>query len=392
MQGQGTLFIYDYDVLFKGAGTVTFGADANPALVSMAGAGYLYANGTTDHGRGIFPALKGQGFSNGVTGYGYGFALLPRLMGGGEASVYTPAVAQFGLGLFPALNGAGSMTASSSGECTATLPRLLGRGGEDGYGDGYGVFGSLRGTGLDDFYPGQAMMAELIVAFDGAFGQMDHILFIDNRVGTACTVTATREQIQAILERVEAGGSCTVMGDFLVEVLESVRAHCATLATVGTLAAVDPGSRVWVVNLDTGASSQYDNYGFHSFFERDGEYFGVAEDGIYRLDGDTDNGRDINALVETGISDYGSRHVKRLRRVYVGATSDGNLLLKLEADGASRIYEAVSHDDTAMTVHRFNIQRKDIGHYLNFTLINQDGDDFDLEKIDFTYINLSRRF
>lgn len=155
--------------------------------------------------------------------------------------------------------------------------------------------------------------------------------------------------------------------------------------------AFDSTRRVWVVNMDSGATVQYDDYGFISFFERDGDYYGVAEDGIYLLEGDDDAGFDIDALVSYGTSALGSKQRKGITNFYVGASSDGKLILKIQVDGGTEyLYEARS-SSTHLDQHRFDIGKGLVGNYFTMHLLNQDGDDFDIESIHFDPIPLKRK-
>lgn len=156
--------------------------------------------------------------------------------------------------------------------------------------------------------------------------------------------------------------------------------------------ALDSTRRVWVVNLENGAAVQYDDYGFNSFMEEDGTYYGLTEDGIYELSGSTDNGMEINSLVSFAKSDLGSKQRKGITNIYTGATSDGSLLLKITVDGGqSYIYRARSYDASSLKQHRFDTGKGLIGVYHQLELLNEDGDDFDIESIHFEPIATRRK-
>ena len=398
MLGHGYLHIADFGILFKGLGTLTLGKDVQAGSVTFSGTGLLYCAGETNAGAGWFPAMAGVGYETVDPGLGYGGGYFPPLIGAGEGGVYTPPITQLGFGLFPAMIAGGTMTTSSPGEGAATFPTLVGLGGEGDYGFGGGYFPSMFVAGLDDFMPGVAPAMTSVYAFTGGTGAMDHIIFVDNHGQVIGSITASREVVEQFMTALEVGGTVTVLGDFLASAMTDVDASAAlsgqVLRTVGQsqiqVPGIDKMARVWVVNVDTDASVQYDGYGFGSFFERDGEYFGVAEDGIYKLTGDTDAGLPIDALIDTGESNYGTFDIKRLRAVYVGATSSGGLVLKLETDGAERTYYAESRHVSDMKNHRFNIGRSQVGEFLRFKVANTSGCDFDLDYISFEPIPLRR--
>ena len=399
MLGHGYLHVYDFGLLLKGLGTLTLGKDVQPASVTFSGAGLLYCAGETNAGAGWFPALAGVGYETVDPGLGYGCGYLPPLVGAGEGGVYTPPVTQLGFGLFPALVAGGTMTTSSPGEGDARFPALLGIGGEGDYGFGGGYFPPMFVAGLDDFMPGVAPVMTSVYAFTGGIGVMDHIIFVDNRGQVTGSITASREVVEQFMTALTASGTVIVLGDFLASAVVDIDASgvlagqvVKSIAGVPTvMPGVDPDARVWVVNTDTGASVQYDDYGFNSFFERDGEYFGVAEDGIYKLSGTTDAGVPIESLIDYGTSTFGTAHRKRLMNVYAGVSSTNRMLLKVSVDGDTYIYEARSSESGHLQHHRFDLGRGLAGTHWRLQLLNKSGCDFDLESVEFEPVILSRK-
>lgn len=163
-----------------------------------------------------------------------------------------------------------------------------------------------------------------------------------------------------------------------------------TLALDGK-AALDSVGRVWVVNLDSAASTQYENFGFNSFFVRNGESYGVADDGVYRLSGNTDLLEPITAQINTGSTRLGSAKDKRLPAVYINAASDGKLILKVEVDGGAAYYYEARSSTPELKNNRVDTGRGLIGNNWTFTLMNQDGDDFELANLEFVPVQGARR-
>ncbi len=153
---------------------------------------------------------------------------------------------------------------------------------------------------------------------------------------------------------------------------------------------LDDDGMVWVVNTETGASSQYEQYGFNSFFKRDGISYGVADDGIYKLDGDDDEGANISALVNFGKSDFGISFKKKVPYFYIGIGSDGLMFLKCDVDGSEYIYEMRS-SSTDMKNHRVDVGKGFEGTYWNTTLLNKEGADFVIATVQFKPLISSRR-
>lgn len=151
---------------------------------------------------------------------------------------------------------------------------------------------------------------------------------------------------------------------------------------------VDPALRTWVVNIETGASSQYDGYGFNSYASTGTEYLGAAEDGIYRLEGADDAGVAIDSLAQLPRRNWGAPQKKRIPNVWIGVASDQSLTLRVETDDATNYYSTRS-SSTAMKDQRFDLGRGLEATYWTFTLTSPDS--FELESITFEPVVLQRR-
>ena len=151
----------------------------------------------------------------------------------------------------------------------------------------------------------------------------------------------------------------------------------------------DGGYFVWVFNARTGAVSRYLRYGFDSFAQIGGHYFGVAEDGVYLLEGNTDAGQRIEARAGTGLLDLGAKELKHVSAVYLDAASDGVLSVRVQAGQQQYTYQA-------RRASQYNAQQRvDIGrglratHY-SFELLNS-GADFELDAMDVNVAKSARR-
>ena len=151
----------------------------------------------------------------------------------------------------------------------------------------------------------------------------------------------------------------------------------------------DGGYFVWVFNARTGAVSRYLRYGFDSFAQIGGHYFGVAEDGVYLLEGNTDAGQRIEARAGTGLLDLGAKELKHVSAVYLDAASDGVLSVRVQAGQQQYTYQA-------RRASQYNAQQRvDTGrglratHY-SFELLNS-GADFELDAMDVNVVKSARR-
>lgn len=180
-----------------------------------------------------------------------------------------------------------------------------------------------------------------------------------------------------------ATASMSVTADLLAELFSQVKG-------VTLLPTDDDAQPGWVVDPETGASTRYEQYGFNAFAVIDGVAYGAKRDGIYRLDGDTDDGAPVQAMVSFGKQNFGTSALKSVASAYLGASSDGNLYLKLIAEGRDYLYKARGFSED------LKLQRVDVGRgvratYLEFELYNSDGDDFELASVEFAALPLNRR-
>ena len=153
---------------------------------------------------------------------------------------------------------------------------------------------------------------------------------------------------------------------------------------------VDTGAKVWAVNTETMATSEYTNYGFNSFFVRDGVYYGVAEDGIYRLDSDTDAGAPIEAILDTGVQDFNIARNKYLPHIYVGVQSPQPVLADVSADGVVRSYSAPINS-TTLDVVRVGCGKGVKANYWGVTIRNQYGAMIEIDSVRLAPILTIRR-
>src|SRR5207245_5000336 len=66
------------------------------------------------------------------------------------------------------------------------------------------------------------------------------------------------------------------------------------------------------------------------------KYYGVSGDGLYLLEGDTDNGKAIPWQVRTGVTDFDSKQLKRVNSVYIGGQVEEQISVTLLAGPAGQ--------------------------------------------------------
>jgi len=323
-----------------------------------------------------------------LNGFGQGYSEIPSLYSAGEGGQYIPPALEYGFAYLQGMYSTGIMHKSSPGDGDAYLPTFTAIGGEGSYGFGSSNLPNFISLGSAGLGPLIAPLSTWITSSASLTTLLDHLIILNEEGQVVDTITGIREQIQAILAELELTDTYTVVGSLSLAYNENLVSIFNSLATIEDQPAFNSESRVWVVNLTNNASSQYENYGFVSFFEKDGVCYGIAEDGIYKLDGSTDEGSPINSLVEFGRSNFGITNRKTVQNVYLGVSSINKIFLKVDADETTYTYEARSNSD-AIKNNRVDVGRGLRGNYFNFTLITDDT--FELDSITFTPVTLSRR-
>ena len=150
-------------------------------------------------------------------------------------------------------------------------------------------------------------------------------------------------------------------------------------------------TQVWAMDWDTAATTAYENYAFNSFAVIDGKAYGCKADGIYLLEGDDDEGVPVRASVNFGANDFGTTKNKAMPHAYVGVAASGQLWLRVQVDGGTSYTYQARSVNAAQQVQRFDFGKGLKGSYYTFELFNSGGSDFDLDKIEFMPVVLSRR-
>jgi hypothetical protein len=144
----------------------------------------------------------------------------------------------------------------------------------------------------------------------------------------------------------------------------------------------------WVTNTRTGATANYSNYEYTSFAQRGTHYLATREDGLYRLDGDTDNGVDIIAELRSGFLQFAGGKFTSFAGIYLGVHGTGALFLKLlTGDEKSYTYRVIAQN---METTKVRVGKGLRARYFAFELVSS-GQDFDLDTVEFLPLGAQRR-
>lgn len=169
--------------------------------------------------------------------------------------------------------------------------------------------------------------------------------------------------------------------------------------TIGFAVTVRVGDDVylaWVVNTETHAATQYENFPFNSFASLDGRYFAAAPDGIYLLGGADDDGEEIRARFRIGLSNLGTGKEKRMPAMYWGYRADGSMVLKVittdpTGEKCENWYALRPRGAGATREGRVQIGRGLKAVYWDFEVANIAGSDFELDQLELFPMILDRR-
>ena len=377
----------DLEVTAEHDGAATLATTSELYVVGN-GPGYGYASAN-------LPALVSFGMEENL-GFGRGVADLPALtQETSTGGFYVPSTIVIGWALLPAISNVAIGIRSRAGTGSTSLPALLGLGGDFQYGVGQASLPALKGFGMYGLGPLEANMVDYLLYGSTISTELImSVVFISN--GTISdTMSLTRIQAVEFLSQLVQSDTMTVLGTFSLEMLSTMTAESRRSESVigidgvGSLDLDDSGA-VWVVNTETSASSQYEKYGFNSFFVRGGVSYGVANDGIYKLTGDDDVGLDIESFINFGRSNFGTSFMKKTPYVYVGIGSNGTMYLKVDVDGSENIYEMRSSSESIKN-HRVDPGKGLEGNYWNFILMNKEGANFVIDTVQFKPLISSRR-
>ena len=157
----------------------------------------------------------------------------------------------------------------------------------------------------------------------------------------------------------------------------------------------DGTSTTWAINTRTGAVTEYKNFVFNSMAKIGRMFIGAADDGLYELDGDTDDGENIATRMRGGQMQPGGSHFTSFKAVYLGmrAKTDAprstpDFIFKFVAGDGREYAYGVKPSNQQTT--RIMLGKGLRARYFSWELVSL-GPDFDLDTIEFVPIISQRR-
>jgi hypothetical protein len=316
--------------------------------------------------------------------YGASTAALPLFSGDAQGGGLLAPQMSVSDGSLLMFGGAASgLTGEIGGSAASLSLRFDGMASENLYGESMSSLPALVGSSSGGEGANNASMFSAVTIQNIIQTEAELVIVMNSDATIAGVMAVQVVQDASVLSTGQASTPFAI--DAVLEALMYSHASSNSIAP-----AADDAQTVWVVNTDLQASTRYENYAFNSFAVINGVYYGAKADGLYRLDGDDDNGDPIQAMISMGKMDFGTNLKKSLTNVYVGTSSSGKLFLKVLVDGQEYTYSARASSES-MKVQRFDTGRGIRANYLEFELYNAAGDDFELDSVEFIVATLTRR-
>jgi len=250
---------------------------------------------------------------------------------------------------------------------------------------------AIRATGRELSNPNRFDVFGFVFAIDFQEGFESFYLVVNERAELVGLINSTVIESAILREQINAVDSWTLT-DFIQALISSV-VSAEDMASISG----EP-LQVWALHMDSMGSTRYDGYNFNSFATIDGVTYGAGEGGLYRLEGNDDDGTPIRSEVDFGSLDFGTNNKKSLPYVYAGMAADGTTYLRVTSMVTSvtgrpveQTYTYRVRDNTeGMKTHRFELGRGLDASFYQLKLISEDSA-FDLHNIEFMPIKLKRR-
>lgn len=146
------------------------------------------------------------------------------------------------------------------------------------------------------------------------------------------------------------------------------------------------------INLESLAPAQFLNYNFNSYCVFGDKCIAANEDGIFVLDQtqmdetSEDTRERIEAMYESGPTDFGIRAEKRVRKAALSLEATGTLELTVKvAEGTKdqiEVQKLPFFDDSRQHVVQVPIGRKLKGRYFSWAIKNVQGADFSVDEVE----------
>lgn len=138
---------------------------------------------------------------------------------------------------------------------------------------------------------------------------------------------------------------------------------------------------VLVLNTKNFALTEYDNtYNYNSLFNFNGKLVGLKRDGVYELNGDTDDGESIDWYFKTGKFDLEEGQLKKARYIWLSYRPSGDLVLTVDDGENEYEYSVESYKQVDNSV-RIKLGKGIRNRYIQLELRNVSNEKIFLDRM-----------
>lgn len=250
---------------------------------------------------------------------------------------------------------------------------------------------------------------QVLALSDSLVGARGYFRALLNTLTLHAVNSAAAAYADALLSTARATDSISTVGAFVLVVPETATLNslpvsgarlnlmiAESIFSVSELTLNGETYTGWVLDSAALAPTEYRGFDFNSMTTFNGVNYAAKEDGIYKLEGETDNGAAIAAAITLGQDDFGTSYQKKVERAYLGLRNDGSMVLKaILLDAATQLKTEYWYELTSISAtirkERIKLPRGLKAHYWQFELINANGADFELDTLEVYPLILTRR-
>jgi hypothetical protein len=141
------------------------------------------------------------------------------------------------------------------------------------------------------------------------------------------------------------------------------------------------------LNLKNRAPTQFTDYPFNSFCNFKGRQLAAGPSGLFTIGGDDDNGSDVEAFVETVLSNWGTQNVKRPRFCYLSFMGGPLTFSVIDGELEEKSTIDLSPEDGDLPeVEQFHVPRTVAQRFWKFKIANKDGARFSIDGLSVFFV------
>ena len=184
------------------------------------------------------------------------------------------------------------------------------------------------------------------------------------------------------------GISIAARGGVAARAAVFVRCTAGVVEVLALTAALTQEFYAFCLNTRTGGAAEYANFPFTSLFRVGARFYGITATGLHELTGNSDNGAEIEGVIVSGPSDFGTDQVKLIPTAY--AHMSGALQVSTRVDEGeewSDPYDA-EQDLEGIRAEYISMARGEKGVYIRLKI---EGTDLTLTKFEQNFVPTGRR-